>query len=196
MTVKNLIIVLMDISGYTDFIKSHKSSQVHAEEIIFQLLETIVEGAKHPLQFNKLEGDAVLMYAEVEDDPGSVMESILAQVKTAFPEFKKRSRELESDRHSCPCDACQNIQLLQLKAIMHHGPVTLRKFKDQIEIAGEDVIIAHRLLKNSVPLREYILISDVSFNFIKNKIVENYTSTIENLAGIGEVKINYFEINI
>ena len=41
-------------------------SAVHAEEIIFELLEAVIDHAAHPLTLNKLEGDAAFLYAEMD----------------------------------------------------------------------------------------------------------------------------------
>ena len=57
----------------------------------------------------------------------------------------------------CVCEACRNVGKLQLKAILHHGKAVFSRIQDFKKISGEDVILAHGLLKNSVPVREYIL---------------------------------------
>ncbi|MBS1248899.1 MAG: hypothetical protein MAG431_00469 [Chloroflexi bacterium] len=64
MKIKPIILVIADITGYTDFIKANKTSVLHAEEIISELVEAVIENADYPLELNKLEGDAVLMYAD------------------------------------------------------------------------------------------------------------------------------------
>ena len=43
MKVKKVVLAIVDISGYSLFIKSHRASQIHAEEIIFDLLETVID---------------------------------------------------------------------------------------------------------------------------------------------------------
>jgi hypothetical protein len=48
---------------------------------------------------------------------------------------------------------------LKLKAILHHGEAAFNKVRQFVKIGGEDVILAHRLLKNSVPGHEYVLLS-------------------------------------
>ncbi|MDP1624483.1 MAG: DUF2652 domain-containing protein [bacterium] len=66
METKKVALVIADISGYTQFIRSEKMSAVHAEEIIFELLEAVIDHAAYPLTLNKLEGDAALLYAELK----------------------------------------------------------------------------------------------------------------------------------
>ncbi|MCB0154865.1 MAG: hypothetical protein KDF65_08705 [Anaerolineae bacterium] len=55
---KNVILAIVDISGYTHFIKTHRTSHIHAEEIIFDLLEAVIDRAEYPLILNKLEEQA------------------------------------------------------------------------------------------------------------------------------------------
>ena len=156
---KHLALVIADIGGYTKFIRQHKTALLHAEEIISQLLEAIIERADFPLVLNKLEGDAVLLYAEMGDAQARAARDVARQVTAFFSAFHAKSRELSSKRANCPCDACQHVRDLRLKAVLHHGVVAIKKIRQFEELTGEDVIVAHRLLKNSVTEPEYILMS-------------------------------------
>jgi class 3 adenylate cyclase len=156
---KHLALVIADIGGYTKFIRFHKMALLHAHEIISQLLEAVIDRASHPLILNKLEGDAALMYAEMGDDAPAAARDVSRQVTAFFSAFHAQSRKLSGSRANCPCDACQHILDLRLKAVLHHGVVAIRKIRRFEELTGEDVILAHRLLKNSVAKPEYILMS-------------------------------------
>ena len=68
MVIKEVVMVLLDISGYTKFLTMHKTSMLHAELIISKLLESVIVASEHPLTLNKLEGDAAFLYAKTEDD--------------------------------------------------------------------------------------------------------------------------------
>lgn len=159
MKLQHVAIAIADIGGYTRFIRLHKSTLLHAEEIISQLLETIVDGAAFPLVLNKLEGDAALMYADMGDSEAAAARDVARQSATLFSAFHAKSGELARKRDNCPCDACQHILDLRLKVVLHHGVVAIRKMRQFEELTGEDVILAHRLLKNSVSKPEYILMS-------------------------------------
>ena len=63
MELKRVVLVLADISGYTRFMKIHTMSLLHAETIITELLEAVLDHAEFPLTLSKLEGDAAFMYA-------------------------------------------------------------------------------------------------------------------------------------
>lgn len=155
-------LVLVDISGYTRFVNFHSVSQVHAEEIITQLLEAVIDAAEFPLVLNKLEGDAVLLYTDAGAGPRDRMaKDVLKQVDGLFSAFRAKQNELiEGGRNGCPCDACENVDTLKLKAILHFGNVVVKQIRQFTELAGNEVILIHRLLKNSVGMPENMLITD------------------------------------
>jgi len=55
---KKVILAIVEISGYTQFIRTQKLSAIHAEEIVLELIEVVIHHAAYPLTLNKLEGDA------------------------------------------------------------------------------------------------------------------------------------------
>lgn len=161
MNTKKVALVLVDISGYTQFIRSQKLSAVHAEEIVFELLEAVINHAAYPLTLNKLEGDAAFLYAEVDAaNQVEVARDVAYQVREFFRVFYERTHSLARERADCHCDACQRIFDLRLKAILHFGEAVFRKIRQFDEMAGEDVILIHQLLKNSIPSHEYILMTE------------------------------------
>jgi Protein of unknown function (DUF2652) len=149
-------LVLIDISGYTRFTKLHRLSALHAEQIISELLEGIVRRASPPLMRHEILGDAVSFYAK-SDGSASLADEIRRQVSAIFEAFRVREGELISDCSLCICEACRNVGKLRLKAILHHGQAVFSQLLEVQKISGEDVILAHRLLKNSIPSGEYIL---------------------------------------
>ena len=74
------VLVITDISGYTSFIKHRAVSLLHAEAIVTDLLEAVIDRAAHPLAVNKLEGDAALLYAETGVDPAPAIRDAVAQI--------------------------------------------------------------------------------------------------------------------
>lgn len=185
METKKVVLVIVDISGYTQFIRSEKMSAVHAEEIIFDLLETVIDKAAYPLTLNKLEGDAVLLYAELKDDEAAVARDVARQAQAFFDVFYERAHQLSTERADCDCNACQRILDLRLKAFLHCGEVVFKKIRQFEEMAGEDVIIAHRLTKNSIPSNEYILMTDAFHQLagdLPNMNMESHQETYEELG--------------
>ncbi len=154
---KSVVLIILDISGYTTFIRTHKDSQIHAEEIIFDLLEAIIDEAEYPMVLNKLEGDAAFLYSLVPTgEDTAVARDVVRQVQKFFTAFRQRARQIAAERAECSCGACQRVIDLRLKAILHQGQAFFRQIRQFEELAGEDVILVHRLLKNHIPFQEYL----------------------------------------
>ncbi len=110
MQFKKVALVIVDISGYTHFVRTHQSSFLHAEEVIFELMEAVIDQAEFPLTLNKLEGDAAFLYAElVAGNEVAVARSVANQVQSFFEAFHTRVQSLTAKRAECACNACQNI---------------------------------------------------------------------------------------
>jgi class 3 adenylate cyclase len=194
MELKHVALVMADIGGYTRFITFHKTALLHAEEIISQLLEAIIDRASFPLTLNKLEGDAALLYADMGDAQTAAARDVAQQVTAFFSAFHAKSKQLSGSRANCPCDACQHILDLRLKVVLHHGVVAIKKIRQFEELTGEDVILAHRLLKNGVSKPEYILMS-ASFHRLAGDLVgyqsEKGEETYDDLGRIDTVVFSH-----
>src|SRR5690348_15496701 len=103
MEIKRTALVVADISGYTQFVKNHQVSLIHAEQIITDLLETVIDTAEFPLTISKLEGDAVFFYALACEDDRATAKDVLKQVLVFFEAFNLKAQELDATR-DCPCD--------------------------------------------------------------------------------------------
>jgi hypothetical protein len=156
MVIKRVVLVIVDISGYTKFLKLRRISLLHAEQIITGLLEAVIDKAEHPLILNKLEGDAAFLYSETGDRPEAVATDAVQQVRGFFEAFRDKAVGYSRDAMACICDACVHVGELRLKAVLHQGEVVIKQLRQFEELAGEDVILVHRLLKNSIPSNEYV----------------------------------------
>ena len=194
MEIRRIFLVLVDISGYTRFLRLHRMSLLHAERIITELLETIIQTSKPPLVLHELEGDAVNFYA-ISDGSREMAKDIGVQVLSFIEAFRFRDRELVSECGACSCDACDNVGKLKLKAILHHGEAAFSKVRHFENIGGEDVILAHRLLKNSIEHDEYILLSEAFADMcgdVEGMDLEQRTEFCEGIGNV-TVKVHYTE---
>ena len=154
-------LVFTDISGYTRFTRMHFTSLLHAEEIISELLEAVIHATEFPLQVGQLEGDAVLLFAEVgPGDEVRAARAALAQMDRLFMAFYTRERALISCDAGCLCDACTEIGQLRLKAVLHFGEFRLEQIGGTQTLTGEDVKLLRALIKSPIPESEYILLSE------------------------------------
>ncbi|MBS0212536.1 MAG: DUF2652 domain-containing protein [Proteobacteria bacterium] len=179
-------LVIADISGYTDFIVNRSVSLLHAEQIVSDLLGAVASNSRHPLTLNKFEGDAALLFAESGDDPAAAAADVLAQLRAMFDAFAATREAIAAQRTGCNCDACTNIHGLRLKAFMHCGQIAIKQLHGFVELAGEDVIVLHRLLKNQVREREYVLLTAPVCALWPAAAVEGYAGSAD-CEGVGQV---------
>ncbi len=189
MEIKQVALMLADISGYTRFVKLHSLSLIHAEEIITELLDSVIETATHPLKLNKLEGDAALFFADADDDLAETVRDVYAQTQALFTAFQRTASKLSGEMSVCECEACRGIDKLRLKVFLHRGEVLVKQVRQFEEIAGETVIVVHRLLKNSVPSDEYILMTDSYFDLLEEPSQAGLESRVETYHDIGQVAV-------
>jgi hypothetical protein len=188
MRLAHCFLVIVDISGYTAFINERQTSLLHAEQIITELMESVIDRASHPLVVNKLEGDAALLYGEVAAGDRAGARDVLAQVKAFFPAFSACLGRQREARAHCVCDACTGIERLRLKAFVHEGELAVKQVRQFEELAGEEVILVHRLLKNHVPRREYVLLTEAARAAagLDAGLLDAHS---EDLEGIGETSL-------
>lgn len=188
MRLSHAFLVIVDISGYTAFITQRKVSLLHAEQIITELMESVIDRATHPLQVNKLEGDAALLYRECTPGDRVAARDVFAQVQAFFEAFGQCLLRQRSDRAGCGCEACSGIERLALKAFVHTGEIAIKRVRQFEELAGEDVILVHRLLKNSVPSREYLLMTEAA-RAAADWDAGGLQAHAEHLEGVGETRL-------
>jgi Protein of unknown function (DUF2652) len=145
------LLFMPDISGFTDFVS--QTEILHAQSIIQEVLEVIIESNQLHLEVGEIEGDAVFFYRLGDVPPP---DALLEQVKMMFTRFHTHLKQFDQDR-ICPCGACVTARDLKLKILAHYGEVSQYRVKDHQKLFGKDVIIIHRLLKNNLDKKEYAL---------------------------------------
>lgn len=185
----NTLIFIPDISGFTNFVNQTEID--HSSHIISELIELIINQNKLGLHVSEIEGDSVLFYKS-----GAVpkIETILIQAETMFTAFHRYLKRYDSER-ICRCGACSTAINLNLKFVVHSGPVKQIKTGNRAKLHGKTVILAHRLLKNQIKSKAYILFSDAfsdSINHIDHdKIPHNYKFSFDEAAYPGFDRIKF-----
>jgi hypothetical protein len=186
------ILLVADISGFTKFMKLHAISTSHAKQIIVRLLKTLMKTSKPPLKVAELEGDAVFFYAlSSKEDLKKTAEKVKAQVIEFFSTFNKELAIL-SKMHACVCDACTRVSDLKLKQVIHEGEVEIEKIAQFEKLFGLDVIVVHRMLKNSVPSHEYVMMTHPVFKSFVDFYGLNPEHRTEDFEGVGNVETLVF----
>jgi arsenite methyltransferase len=157
-----VILLLADISGYTQFMLSHQKSLVHGQMIISGLFETLMRQIDHPLKIVELEGDALFLYARKTSEATTWKRRsahLVDRIMKLFLVFQRRRAELQA-YSVCRCGACSNLHQLNLKVVAHSGEALFNQVGEFSVLSGVDVITVHRLLKNSVEAAQYLMMSE------------------------------------
>jgi hypothetical protein len=144
---ESLCMLIADISGYTTYLAGVELD--HAQDILADLVGTVVTSLQPTFRLVKLEGDAAFMVAPVDRVDGSI---VLDTVERCYFGFRRRRRDVRQAT-SCECDACSRIPTLDLKFVVHAGQAIRQQIAGSEELLGADVIVVHRLLKNDVVAR-------------------------------------------
>jgi uncharacterized protein DUF2652 len=188
MAIEKALLLIADIGGYTRFMKGHRFGLAHAQDTVAQLLEAIID-ASGRFKLAKLEGDAAFLYAKGDDFTAFARE--VAAIRRAF---LARRQQLMIDR-MCNCDGCTQVSTLTLKFVSHAGEVAFQKVKHLTELAGVDVILVHRMLKNDVPVREYVLMTDAVLQRLEPEL-RRFSHGIEHdFEGMGRTATHYIDLN-
>jgi hypothetical protein len=136
----------------------------------------------------KLEGDAVFAFT-----PGLLVvrgETLFELIETTYVDFRERMKNVR--RHTtCTCRACQSIPILDLKFILHYGDFVVQNISGTRELAGSDVNLTHRLLKNHVAentgWRAYALFTQKSLERMQLP-ADGLAESTESYEHLGEVR--------
>jgi hypothetical protein len=186
------LLLIADIGGYTDYIHSHRMSLGHAEANTARLLERMIDAARD-FDLVEIEGDAVFLsrHADALDSEATVAAIIQAAV-SMHRAFHIERQHIATNL--CPCDGCAQADNLKLKFVAHMGEVVTQTIKRRRTLVGIDVIFVHRLLKNSVPLPEYVLLSEALYRAGDAALPDRVHEVSQDLEGIGSVRTYFVDV--
>ena len=75
----------------------------------------------------------------------------------------------------------------------HRGEFTIQKIRNFEELAGEDVILTHRMLKNSIKSNEYWLVTESFLTELSVTNEKKFLKTVQKLESFGKTKLNYLK---
>lgn len=188
MAIRRAVLVIADIGGYTAYMNWNRTHLVHAQLAVATLLESVIDAAKG-MKLAKLEGDAAFFWAP-DGDAQTLVSERLARMHQAF--LDRRAR-IENSR-LCSCASCRQLMNLSLKFVAHQGEVAEQKVKRHTELAGVDVILVHRMLKNQVPVPEYVLMTDAVAACLDEPVRAVCTPLVHDFEGLGETSTYYLDL--
>ena len=185
-----VLLIIADISGYTKFMVSSDIEVKHSQHIISELIKAIIKEIEIPLEVSQLEGDAVFLYVKKDSEnfaPDDIRKITGEKLFLFFDAFNEKQQEL-AGHTSCNCGACSNMHALRLKIVVHSGEALFHQIHHFNEISGKDVILVHRLLKNSEANEEYLLLTEPAYADIKFPCKLTVTEGRESYEHLGQVK--------
>ena len=153
MEVQSATIVIPDITGFTRFM-SDIDLKI-SKRVIPALLNKIIYTNQIGLKVSEIEGDAVLFY---KTGPPVDPQQMAKQCQRFYLDFYQQLKSLKYELRNKP-ESNKIPRILGLKIIVHYGEVGMSRIDKRIKLIGEDVIIAHRLLKNDVTYDDYVLLT-------------------------------------
>ena len=181
-------ILIPDISGFTDFVT--RIELEHGAHIIKELLEVLANANTTGFTLSEIEGDALLLYRKA---PAPSLGEVVDQCKDMFVRFHECLVAIECDA-VCTCGACRTASHLGVKFVVHFGEIQEISIAGFTKATGVDMIVAHRLLKNDVPAREHILVTEAGVEKLgapdkSNKLKWEMESS--EYDGVGEVRYHF-----
>jgi hypothetical protein len=182
-------LVIADISGYTGFLAGAELD--HAQDILADLMNTVVTAFRPTFRLAKLEGDAAFVYAITETVDGPQLQDT---VERCYFAFRRRLRDI-GQASMCECNACILVPHLDLKVVAHHGRIIRQRVASWEELVGSDIIVVHRLLKNHIDeatgVDSYAVYTDacVAAMGVDDPVAAGFVEHVEAFDGVGEIRM-------
>jgi hypothetical protein len=184
------LLLLADISGYTEFMRLHRLSLAHSQEVTQRLLESMLD-AVPGLRLVEVEGDALFLAAPHSGEPSSDWVPSALAMHRAF----HAKQEWMVTHNLCICDACRQIGRLRVKFVAHLGEVATQKIRETEKLVGVDVIAVHRMLKSTVPPAEYVLMSEPLYQELDPELRNRAVPIEQELEGLGKVPLYFVALD-
>jgi hypothetical protein len=187
-------LLIADITGYTMFLT--RSELEHAQGILDALFKSIFAEIKAPIILSNLQGDAALTYLPDTNLPQRQFP--LDAIERIYCSFANTLGAMRLNT-TCTCNACRNMNLLDLKFFLHHGTYATQEMAGRTELQGAEVIRLHRLMKNSVTaatgIKAYALVTEQAANAIGlPDFFAGSTRHVENLDEFGETVCYVYDL--
>ena len=191
MASERALLIIADIGGYTEYMRTHRMSLAHAEVNTARLLEAVIDAAPG-FELIEVEGDAAFLSRDADTiHGGGPVAEVTRTAAGMHRAFHAERRNVVTNL--CPCDGCSQANGLKLKFVAHIGEVASTRIKDRRKLVGIDVIHVHRMLKNPVDVPEYVLFSEALYRTGEDALPEVQVVSQE-LEGIGPSSAFFVEI--
>ena len=188
------LLLIADIGGYTEYMRTHRMSLAHAEVNTARLLEKVIDAAPG-FELIEIEGDAAFLARSADASDGDATVALTLQAATAMHRAFHLERQYVAT-NLCPCDGCTQANNLKLKFVAHVGEVASQTIRQRRKLVGIDVILVHRLLKNPVEVPEYVLLSEELYRTAGDGALPGPAHEVsQDIEGIGSVRAFFVDVD-
>jgi hypothetical protein len=187
-------LLIADITGYTMFLT--RSELDHAQGILDALFKSIFAEIKAPIILSNLQGDAALTHLPDANLPQRQFP--LDAIERIYCSFGHALAAMRVNTN-CSCNACRNMNQLDLKFFLHHGTYATQQMAGRTELQGAEVIRLHRLMKNSVTaatgIKAYALVTEQAAEAIGlPDFLAATTRLVENTGDFGDTVCYVYDL--
>lgn len=183
-----------DITGFTKLMASADIN--FTRQVIPVLLRKLIDNNILKMNIAEIEGDAIFFY---RTGRLPTINRVTRQCKIFYDTFNNYIASLKkADEENYHKHLKGQIGL---KVVIHYGHINTSLIKGRMKLIGQDVIIVHKLLKNNIEEKDYILFTQ---NYLK-RIKPDKTNLLfdwkklkkgkEVYDFIGKVKYKYIKMN-
>ena len=187
---RETLLVMPDISGFSDFVLRSPSEANVAQEITLQLLDAIVRPARQLMELAKIEGDSALLFCDANRLQPTKLGDILLEMFHAFDDAKARL----SCSAGCQCDTCDQVESLELKVLVHRGVTSSFEFRGVGDVFGPAVIELYRMSKVETPLRRFVMSSKAANSSLSWRHPTHHQRQEVQLAGVGTMTVDLVRV--
>ncbi len=159
-----------DITGFTKFITSTDDTEF-AHRVITKALNKVASANILEMNIAEIEGDAIFFYKTGRLPAIQKVAKQCTLIHTTFHAAVNGFEQSDPELYKKYLSKNQ----LGIKIVVHHGHISLAKINGRTKLMGEDVILVHKLLKNSIEDPCYILLTNQYLDKLKDKkVVKNW----------------------
>jgi hypothetical protein len=191
----NALILIPDITGFTRFMAENDIE--FSRKIIPPLLRNIVNSNMLNLKVGEIEGDAVVFYRF-----GTLphFKALADQCTAFYVNFNEQLKALML-QYADDFNKYVSSNRLSLKVVAHSALMTSTHIEGFPKLIGEDMVVVHKLLKNSIKEPEYILLTEKLLSKYSSEEVYEVFNPDKIKAGmdeyeyIGKIKYSYIVLD-
>ena len=187
---RETLLVMPDITGFSDFVLRSPSEANVAQEITLQLLDALLRPARQLMELAKIEGDSALLFCDADRIHPSRLGDMLLEMFHAFDEAKARL----SCSADCQCRTCDHVESLELKVFVHCGVTSSFEFRGVGDVFGPAVIALYRMLKVETPSRRFVMSSTAAKPLLSWRQSLYCEQREIRLAGVGTMSVCLFRV--